>query len=57
MNGVIPIIIVCGVGIVASFAYIIILSVKAVRRRPPRKRELEIEEDVLTVKLNKRRKR
>lgn len=54
MKQVLPIIIVCGVGIVACLVYIVAVSVKAIRRNP-RKREFEIEEDVLVIKLGKRK--
>lgn len=57
METVLPIIIVCGLGIVACFAYIVTLCVKAIRRRPPRKHKFEIDENVLTIKLSNRRKR
>ena len=59
MNKVLPIIIVCGVGIALSLAYIIWLCVKAVRTNPParRKHEFEIDEDVLTVKLGRKKKK
>lgn len=57
METALPIVIVCGIGIAACLAYIVALCVMAARKRPPRKRELEIEENVLTVKLGKRRKR
>lgn len=57
MKTVLPIIIVCGIGIAACFAYIVAVCVKAIKRRPPREREFEIEENVLTVKLGNRRKR
>ena len=57
MEKVLPVVIVCGVGIAVCLAYIVAISVKAVRRRPPRKREFEIEEDVLVVKLGKRKKK
>ncbi len=57
MKTVLPIVIVCGVGIAVCVVYIISLCVKAIRNRPPRKREFEIEEDVLTVKLGKRHKK
>ena len=56
MEQVLPIIIVCGVGIVACLAYIVAVSVKALRRSP-RKREFEIEEDVLVIQLGKRKKK
>ena len=56
MKAVLPILIICGIGIAACIAYIVFLCVKSLQRRPPRKREFEIEEDSLTVKL-KRRKR
>lgn len=57
MKAVLPVIIVCAVGMALCFAYIVALCVKALRKRPPRKHEFEIEENVLTVKLDKRRKR
>ena len=57
MKQILPIIVICGIGIVACLAYIIALCVKSIRRRPPRKREFEIEEDVLTIILGNRRKR
>lgn len=56
MKSILPIIIVCGVGIVACLAYIVAVTVKALRRSP-RKREFEIEEDVLVIKLDKRNKK
>ena len=57
MNKVLPIIIVCGVGIALCLGYILFLCVKALRANPPtkRKHEFEIEEDVLTVKLGRRK--
>ena len=59
MEKVLPVIIVCGVGIALALAYIVFLCVKAVRANPPakRKHEFEIEEDVLTVKLGRRKKK
>ena len=56
MERILPVLIVCGVGIVASLAYIAVVTVKAIRRSP-RKREFEIEEDVLVIKLGKRKKK
>lgn len=55
MKTVLPVIIVCGIGILASLVYIVVVCVKA-KRRSPRKREFEIEEDVLVIKLGKRKK-
>ena len=55
MEKVLPVVIVCGVGIVICLAYIVGISVQAIRRRPPRKREFEIEEDVLVIKLGKKK--
>ena len=57
MKKVLPIIIVCGVGIALCLAYIIFLCVKALRANPyaKRKHEFEIEDDVLTVKLGRRK--
>ena len=57
MEKVLPVIIICGVGIALSIAYILSLTVKALRKRPPRKREFEIEENVLTIKLGRRKKK
>ena len=59
MDKVLPIIIVCGVGIAASLVYIVFQCVKALRAHPPfkRKHEFEIEEDVLTIKLDRRKKK
>ncbi len=57
MNSVLPVIIVCGAGIVACLVYIAVVCVKARRKRPRRVQEFEVEEDVLTLKLSKRRKR
>ena len=55
MEKILPVIIVCGVGIVACLAYIVAVSVKAIHRRPKRSREFEIEEDVLVIKLGKKK--
>lgn len=57
MKVALPIVIVCSVGIVACLSYIVLVCVQALRRRPPRKRSFDIEDDVLTVKLGKRRKK
>ena len=59
MKKVLPIIIVCGVGIALCLAYIVFLCVKALRINPRSKRthEFEIEDDVLTVKLGRRKNR
>ena len=55
MEKVLPIVIVCGIGIALSLAYIVAVGIKALRHRPPRKREFEIEEDVLVIKLGKKK--
>ena len=59
MKKVLPIIIVCGVGIALCLLYIAFLCVKALRVHPPtkRKHEFEIEDDVLTIKLGKRNRK
>ena len=58
MNKVLPIIIVCSVGLALCLAYIVWLCVKSLRTNPhvKRKREFEIEDDVLTIRLGKRKK-
>ena len=59
MDKVLPIIIVCGVGIAGCLAYIVFMCIKAVRTHPPikHKHEFEIEEDVLTIKLDRRKRK
>lgn len=60
MKQVLPIIIICAVGIAASLAYIIYLCVNTLRSRPhgsKRVTQFEIDDDVLTIKLGKRKKR
>ena len=59
MDKVLPVIIVCGVGIAAAIAYIVFVVVSecAHRRKGGKPRnEFEIDEDTLTVKLSKRNK-
>ena len=57
MDQILPVIIVCGVGIALCVAYILFLVIRTVRANPPqrRKHEFEIEEDVLTVSLGRRK--
>ena len=57
MEKVLPIVIVCGVGIALCLAYILALSIKTLRARPRRKKEFEIEENVLTINLGRRKKK
>ena len=56
MEKVLPIVIVCGVGILICLGYIVAVSVKAVCRSK-RLREFEIEEDTLIIKLGKKNKK
>ena len=63
MEKVLPVIIICGIGIAAAFAYIVFVAVQAVCRKRKQygnkvssRNEFEIEEDVLVVKLGKSRK-
>lgn len=56
MSGAIAVVIVCGVGIVLCVGYIVLLCARAVRKRS-HKHEFEIEENVLTVRLGKNRKK
>lgn len=57
MNEVLPVIIICAVGIAAAIAYIVFLIVKTFRRIPRKKRnEFEIEDDTLIIKLGRKRK-
>ena len=57
MEKILPVLIVCGIGIVVSLVYIVVVCAKAIRRRPRRSREFEIEEDVLVIKLGKHKKK
>lgn len=56
MEKVLPVIIVCSVGIVACLVYIVVVCVKA-KRGSLRKKEFEIEEDVLVIKLGKNKRK
>lgn len=56
MGKILPIIIVCGVGILACLGYIVAVCVRAIMRRRKRIHEFEIEEDVLVIKLGKHKK-
>lgn len=55
MDAVLPIIVVCSVGMALCLAYIVFLCVRSLCLR--KKKHFEIEEDVLTVKLHKRKRR
>ena len=57
MKSVLPIIIICSVGIAFCLAYIVVLCVKAVRANPTIKKQhnFEIDENVLTINLSKRK--
>lgn len=60
MDKVLPIIIICSVGIALAVAYIVFVAVRALTRGRGGKRprnEFEIDDDTLVVKLGKRRKR
>ena len=57
MKQVLPVIIICGVGILSCLAYIVAVCVQAIRRRPRRVREFEIEDDVLVIKLGKKKEK
>ncbi len=59
MNKVLPVIIICAVGIALCLGYIVYLCVLSFRRRIPRARkrnEFEIEDDALVIKLGKKKK-
>lgn len=59
MNKVLPVIIICAVGIALCLGYIVYLCVMSFRRRMPRERkrnEFEIEDDTLIIKLGKKKK-
>lgn len=60
MDKVLPIVIVCGIGIGLALAYIVFVVVRALMQRRnggnPRN-EFEIDDDTLIVKLGKKRKK
>lgn len=56
MNEVLPIIIICSVGIAAAIGYIIFVIINSFRsKRGKRLNEFEIDEDSLTIKLGRKR--
>lgn len=57
MDKVLPVIIICSIGIAAAIGYIVYLIVNAVRvKKGKRPNEFEIDEDTLTIKLGRRKK-
>ena len=58
MDKVIPVIVVCSVGIAAALSYIVFVAVRAimVKRGVRPRNEFEIEDDTLVIKLGRRRK-
>ena len=57
MKIIVPVAVVCGIGIAASLVYIAAVCLRAFRHRPRRKCEFEMDDDVLTVHLGRRGKR
>lgn len=58
MDKVLPIIIICSLGIAAALGYIVYAIVNAYRaKRGKRRNEFEIDEDSLTIKLGRKRKK
>lgn len=60
MSKVIPVIVVCSVGIAVALGYIVFVAVRSVLARSKsayKPNEFEIDEDTLTIKLGRRRKR
>lgn len=56
MDKVLPIIIICGVGIAVTVGYIIFVIVRAVSfKRGKRPNEFEIDDDTLTIHLRKKK--
>lgn len=56
MDKVLPIIIICSIGIAAALGYIVYVIVVALRaKRGKRSNEFEIDEDSLTIKPGRRR--
>ncbi len=59
MDKVLPIIIICSVGIALALTYIGFVVVRACffkNKRPKRRNEFEIEEDSLTIRLGRRKR-
>lgn len=58
MDKVLPIIIICSLGIAAALGYIVYAIVNAYRvKRGKRRNEFEIDEDSLTIKLGRKHKK
>lgn len=58
MEKVLPLIIICAVGIALCIAYITYVFVRALRRKFGKNKDrFEIEDDVLTIKLDSKRRR
>ena len=56
MDKVLPIIIICSLGIAVALGYIVSVIVRAVlRKRGKRPNEFEIDEDTLTIHLRKKK--
>lgn len=61
MKSVLPVIIICSVGIAVCLAYIVYAVVTALKKRPPKPRknkrnEFEIDDDTLIIKLGRKKK-
>lgn len=57
MDKILPIIIICSIGIAAALGYIVYVIVGSFRsKRGKRRNEFEIDEDSLTIKLGKHKK-
>lgn len=58
MKEVLPIIIICSVGMAICAAYLIYVTVKSItkKRRRKEKNQFEFEDDVLTIKLGRNKK-
>lgn len=56
MEKILPIIIICGVGLAACAAFLIVILVKYIkaRRKNSRKEEFDLDESTLTVHLSKK---
>lgn len=57
MDKVLPLIVICSIGIAAAIGYIVYLIVAAFRTKSGKRRnEFEIDEDSLTIKLGRKHK-
>ena len=54
MKEILPVIIICGVGLAVCFGLLILIFVRFLRRKHGKREEFEMDESTLTIKLDKK---